>query len=532
METHVYANDLEIACKAAGTDGTSPQAFPDSCWSTPSPSAGPVVIPYPNTTYAKDITNGTATVFICAQEVAIEDQSYFSTSIENEPATESFSQGVATTVITGKGYFTQWSSDVVFEGFGVPRHTDVVGHNQGSTPSNTALFPYISRSVIFDHDCEKEEDRIKKACKQEKEQSESKKALKKESKLSKLLSSKRPDKSGKGRRDDKGWHWTDDHCDGLHHKLDTMEAAKEYAQEMEETFKSLPDELNVLNAIEGELKDMALNAGLKAGGKWLAKTGGKQLVGSSVPVAGNIAMAAWSLYDGICAISEVSEIRAAANQALEQLDVLKSRGSELADLSKEFENFSQLSEEDQLKKAQEISTQGQDLLATANDCTRARKCNLVPHTADGLGNPMGKRKVSEVESSNNGGCCPGQTGHHLIPEASIKGACPNYDHGAAPTVCVEGTSQNFGSHKRAHQALANEHKALAKYGKLASDGTMSMDDSLDAAAKSHKEAFPTSKCSEKCIRAQLESYYRTCRGGRPSMVNEQANTVVPGNGPL
>lgn len=184
-------------------------------------------------------------------------------------------------------------------------------------------------------------------------------------------------------------------------------------------------------------------------------------------------------------------------------------------------------EEEQLKKAQEIATQGQDLLATANDCTRARKCNLVPYNADGLGNPMGKRKVSKVESAGNGGCCPGQTGHHLIPEASIQGACPNYDHGAAPTVCVEGTSQNMGSHMRAHQTLANEHKILDRRGKVASDGTMSMDDALDAAAESHQEAFPASKCSEKCIRAQLEAYYRTCRGGRPGMVDAQAKKIIP-----
>ncbi|MCU7850388.1 MAG: DUF4150 domain-containing protein [Candidatus Thiodiazotropha sp. (ex Lucinoma kastoroae)] len=531
MQTHVYANNLEIACKAAGTDGTSPQAFPDLCWSPPSPSAGPVVLPYPNTTFAKDITNGTATVFICGQEVAIEDQSYFSTSIGNEPATETFDKGIATTVITGKGYFTQWSSDVVFEGFGVPRHTDMVGHNQGSTPSNTALFPYVSRS-FWGHDCKKEEDRIKKACEPEKDQSESKKTLRKESKLKKLLNKKRPANSGKGRRDKKAWHWTDDHCDGLHVALDSMEKAKEYANEMEEVFNSIPDELNILGAIEDELKDMALNAGLKAGGKWVAKAGLKQAAGTSVPLAGNIAMAAWSVYDGICAISEVSEIKAAAEQALEQLDVLKSKATEITDLSKEFENYSNLSDEDQLKKAQELSTQGQDLLATANDCTRARKCNLVPYKADGLGNPMGKRKVSKVESANNGGCCPGQTGHHLIPEASVKGACPNYDHGAAPTVCAEGTSQNMGSHKRLHQALAGEHQTLAADGKIAPDGSMSMDDAMDAAADSHQDAFPASKCSKKCIRAQLEPYYRTCRGGRPSMVDEQAKPCIPGNGPL
>jgi hypothetical protein len=522
MQTHVYANNLEIACKAAGTDGTSPQAFPDLCWSPPSPPAGPVLLPYPNTTFAKDITNGTATVFICGQEVAIEDQSFFSTSIGNEPATQAFNKGVATTVITGKGYFTQWSSDVVFEGFGVPRHTDIVGHNQGSIPTNTPLFPYLSRGIFGGHDCKKEEDRIEKACKPEKDQSESRKTLKKQSRLKNLLSSKRNGKSGKGTRDKNDWHWTDDHCDGLQAPvINTYEKAQQYAEDMKEIFESLPNELNILGAIEEELKDMALNAGLKAGGKWLAKAGLKQAAGTSIPVAGNIAMAAWSLYDGICAISEVSEIKVAAEQALEQLDVLKSKAGELSNLSEKFKNFDELEPTEQLKAVSE----GQEMLAAANECTRARKCNLVPYsTKDGK---------SGVEPSDKGGCCPGQTGHHLIPNSAMTGKCkPHYKASEAPTVCAEGFSQNMGSHKDLHVALADEHQELVKAGKVSADGTMSMDDAIGAAAKSHKETFPESRCSEDCIRAQLEGYYDQCKSAKPNMLDEQAKPVVPGNGPL
>jgi len=529
MQTHVYANGLEIACKSAGEDGVSPQAFPDPCWSPPAPAAGPVVIPYPNTAFAKDITNGTATVFIHGKEVAIEDHSYFATSVGNEPATQAFNKGVATGVITGKAYFTQWSSNVFFEGFGVPRHTDLVGHNQGSSPSNTALFPYLSRSW-FGNDCGKEQRRIEHACKPEKEQSNTQKEVKKQSKLRALLTSRRKAHSGEGRRDKNNWHWTDDHCDGLQVSLDGAEKAREYAKEMEAAFKELPNEVNVLNALENKLKDMAINAGTKAAGKWVAKAGIKQAAGTELPVIGNIAMGVWSLYDAASSLSDVSEIKATATEALDNLDVLKSKLGEVTEIGKQFENFSKLSPDEQLKKAQEIAVEGQELLAVANSCTRARKCNLVPYGADGMGNPFGKRdpkNSSKVESAGNGGCCPGQTGHHLIPEASIKGACPGYDHGAAPTVCVEGTSQNFGSHKRAHVALAKMHEKLAKEGKIAPDGTMSMNDALDAAADSHAEAFPLSRCSKKCIRAQLESYYRTCRNARPHMVNAQAKQTKP-----
>lgn len=81
----------------------------------------------------------------------------------------------------------------------------------------------------------------------------------------------------------------------------------------------------------------------------------------------------------------------------------------------------------------------------------------------------------------------------------------------------------------AHTALASAHLALARKGKIAPDG-MSMKDALDAAADSHGEAFPLSKCSKKCIRAQLESYYNACRNSRPKMVNAQAKAVTPGGG--
>ncbi len=206
--------------------------------------------------------------------------------------------------------------------------------------------------------------------------------------------------------------------------------------------------------------------------------------------------------------------------ALFRLSVLRNKMTSLQSIAKDFENFGKLSPEEQLKKALE--------LATLNNCTRARKCNLVPYKAQGAGNLKGQKGKSKVEPASKGGCCPGQTGHHLIPKSSIKDSCKGfYDHDTAPTVCVEGTSQNMGSHKRVHQALAAEHRELGKDGKVSPDGTMSLDDALDAAADSHAKAFPLSRCSKKCIRAQLESYYRGCRNARPAMVNDQAKKTQP-----
>ncbi|MEH5772201.1 DUF4150 domain-containing protein, partial [Escherichia coli] len=81
METNVYINGREACSRAS--DGKSAGAFPDPCWSPPPPPTGPVVVPYSNTAYARDLQNGTATVFICKSMVAQKDRSYFSTSEGN-----------------------------------------------------------------------------------------------------------------------------------------------------------------------------------------------------------------------------------------------------------------------------------------------------------------------------------------------------------------------------------------------------------------------------------------------------------------
>jgi hypothetical protein len=58
---------------------------------------------------------------------------------------------------------------------------------------------------------------------------------------------------------------------------------------------------------------------------------------------------------------------------------------------------------------------------------------------------------------------------------------------------------------RIHTKMDEQVQGLADAGKAAG-GKMSMDDTIDAAVKSHKEAFPASRCSADCIRNQLNSY--------------------------
>ncbi|WP_289623971.1 HNH/endonuclease VII fold toxin-2 domain-containing protein, partial [Paracidovorax cattleyae] len=100
------------------------------------------------------------------------------------------------------------------------------------------------------------------------------------------------------------------------------------------------------------------------------------------------------------------------------------------------------------------------------------------------------------------GCCPGQTGHHALPEAMFDG-CPGYDHDAAPTICVEGTNNNHGSHGTAHNKLEDE---LNKIG-FPDGAQITKEKAIQAGAKSVNAAFPESGCDVRCIESQLHAYY-------------------------
>lgn len=137
MGCEVYANGDEIACKAG--DGKVIAAFPDVCLTPPAPPAGPIPVPYPDTSFSKDMKKGSKTVKIKRKEVMLKDLSYYKTSpLGDEAATKSQGAGVITHVITGKTYFVSWSMDVLFEGQNVDRHTDITTSNHASPMANAA----------------------------------------------------------------------------------------------------------------------------------------------------------------------------------------------------------------------------------------------------------------------------------------------------------------------------------------------------------------------------------------------------------
>jgi hypothetical protein len=165
MGNEVYANGREISCKAA--DGKSIASFPDVCFTPPSTLATPtgVPIPYPNTGFATDATNGSKTVKITGKEVMLKNVSYFKKSTGDEPATRSLAQGVITHTITGKVYFNSWSMDVKVEGENVDRHMDLTTHNHMSVPGNTPTWPYMDAMAwSLDHPCIEDAKKESAAC--------------------------------------------------------------------------------------------------------------------------------------------------------------------------------------------------------------------------------------------------------------------------------------------------------------------------------------------------------------------------------
>ncbi|MFZ6674193.1 hypothetical protein [Undibacterium sp. Xuan67W] len=143
-------------------------------------------------------------------------------------------------------------------------------------------------------------------------------------------------------------------------------------------------------------------------------------------------------------------------------------------------------------------------IAVANPCIKARKCLLVPY------------KDADKTAKGNG-CCPGQTGHHVLPSAMFNKYAPvtdakgkttmkadgkrdcwkNYDHDQALTMCLEGTTNRAtnGSHGLAHAGTAE----------ILQDQRNSPDMPYTKARDEISTMFSKAYgCNAKCIQAQLD----------------------------
>lgn len=165
MANKVYANGQEIACKAGS--GKTICAMPDVCFTPPENPATPpgVPVPYPNSGFDSDTTEGSKTVKISGEEIMLKNKSYFKKSTGDE-AGAAAKKGMITSTNTGKVYFIKWSMDVKFEGENVNRNLDMTTNNHASPNGNEAV-PWVFQAdfATFSNQegpCKKEADAMAK----------------------------------------------------------------------------------------------------------------------------------------------------------------------------------------------------------------------------------------------------------------------------------------------------------------------------------------------------------------------------------
>jgi Toxin PAAR-like domain/GHH signature containing HNH/Endo VII superfamily nuclease toxin 2 len=164
----------------------------------------------------------------------------------------------------------------------------------------------------------------------------------------------------------------------------------------------------------------------------------------------------------------------------------------------------------------------------AGACMQARRCMLQPY----------KKSVK-----NKGGCCNGQTGHHLIEASAFytvgrnakEGVplknCEEYAEGDAPSICLEGTNHGAGTHGLMHMIQsANALKKGAGILPTSAGRTISAEH-VTTVGEAETDGSDTVSnalgCDPKCIEAQLKDYHeRKC--GIPSSTKIKAvNTCKP-----
>jgi hypothetical protein len=158
MSKNVFANGMEVSSKS--DDNKSICAMPDVCLSPPSPPAGPLPIPYPNTAQASDTSDGSKTVQIGGAEVGMKNSSNYKKSSGDEAATKSLGMGVVTHTIQGKLKHAAWSFDVKVDGDNAIRHMDMTTHNHMNCPNMAMILNQAAQNMPIDEpwNCEELDD--------------------------------------------------------------------------------------------------------------------------------------------------------------------------------------------------------------------------------------------------------------------------------------------------------------------------------------------------------------------------------------
>ena len=327
--------------------------------------------------------------------------------------------------------------------------------------------------------------------------------------------------------------WKDDHCGALlfnpaagpDELRKKMEDLVNGTQELKDDLVSMLEDLGIDVA-----KEALVSYGEKAAARQVAGLAAGP-IGTGVMFIANVASSLWSMWS---AWDEISTIKDVVKSQLEVLQDIQQRAADILGAVDDPERLKELKEKmvNEMKEA-----------VNQDACLTARRCFLVPYKNKGeqfkeydkgiskdSGGP-GLFDRAPFDLSDSRGCCPGQTGHHLIPEAWLKDEdkklrCKKYNHNAAPTVCAEGYDGRYGTHGEAHGWL---NETLNERGKTSQ--TVTMNEAIDLAVEGFtRPGSLGAHCNKKCIKEQLDSYYKNadCSGIVPKL---QPGVPSPG-GPV
>ncbi len=378
--------------------------------------------------------------------------------------------------------------------------------------ANTGPIFYFSNKTVKTK-CEKEEKAIKKACDEEKgaSQEKAKKAKSSNAKLGALTEriesglgkAQEAVKAGYGYSRTKDNGWIEDHCHGLWLKpMGKSDQFDKFQAQLKDVEKNIQAEMDsMLATVGGKALDMAKDRAIAYGEKAVIREGAA-LTSLVVPVVGEVIVAGmtiWNVVDGVWTAGKIAiDAIGLGKQALEQYKKL----------APQLENIQKLIS-GQMTPAT-ILADMMTVMATANPCIMARRCSLVPYDKTG-----GKNASKDTEDTSSGreqaktgqGCCPGQTGHHVLPGAMFdtgNNPCGKpYDHKKAPVICLEGANNHVGSHGIAHKGLK---KSIDKYKEENPGKPISY---KDASARAIAAVQLTNLlCSTACLQAQLDKFYK------------------------
>ena len=298
--------------------------------------------------------------------------------------------------------------------------------------------------------------------------------------------------------------WMEDHCTGMWftptdvHSPDIEKKLNDMLGKLENSRFSLLkkgfDDLKDL-AIE-KAGDVAIKKAEGFAGRTVLKEGAGAVFGETVVVP--IAMGIWTIADAMSTAKELAELAGSHGKAAyDALMNIKNIGDKTQEILEAYKTEPHRAHADAMS-----------LMAQIDPCLRARKCLLVPYkNTDGEGKLT--KAVSQAKHGN--GCCPGQTGHHILPDAMVDGAgCPGYDYDNAPTICLEGTKNGFkhGSHGMAHGALS---ASIKNYKRDTGKNTLSYEEAKKQGIAAVRAAG-AAQCDPQCLEAQLDAHYKGCVG--------------------